>query len=227
MGEAGIDRFRIAHVLTLRRVTHSPVTVGYDRYRYNKEKTCRGRGVVTTHARSRLTPRKPMARIRRSTCIGPRVGRRVAAAATPCAARIPAGGRPTAAEPPLGAPRPAGPVPTPARERFRRDPELLANRPDRGPLRRVLILSQNGPSDQPGTIQSATPPSRWYLSATLADPKVSCVRRVPGDERASRLQRRRRSARATPRTWGLPVSRRRTRPRAPDTAPQRRAPPRR
>jgi hypothetical protein len=38
MGEAGIDRFHIAHVLNHRSVTHSTVTAIYDRYRYDKEK---------------------------------------------------------------------------------------------------------------------------------------------------------------------------------------------
>ena len=36
MGEAGVDRFHIAHVLNHRSVTHS--TAIYDRYRYDKEK---------------------------------------------------------------------------------------------------------------------------------------------------------------------------------------------
>jgi integrase len=38
MGEAGMDRFHIAHVLNHRSVTHSTVTAIYDRYRYDKEK---------------------------------------------------------------------------------------------------------------------------------------------------------------------------------------------
>lgn len=38
MGEAGVDRFYIAHVLNHRSVTHSTVTAIYDRYRYDKEK---------------------------------------------------------------------------------------------------------------------------------------------------------------------------------------------
>ena len=38
MAEAGVDRFRIAHVLNHRSVTHSSVTAVYDRYRYDKEK---------------------------------------------------------------------------------------------------------------------------------------------------------------------------------------------
>jgi integrase len=38
MGEAGIDRFHIAHVLNHRSVTHNTVTAIYDRYRYDKEK---------------------------------------------------------------------------------------------------------------------------------------------------------------------------------------------
>jgi integrase len=38
MGQAGIDRFHIAHVLNHRSVTHSTVTAIYDRYRYDKEK---------------------------------------------------------------------------------------------------------------------------------------------------------------------------------------------
>jgi integrase len=38
MGEAGVDRFDIAHVLNHRSVTHSTVTAVYDRYRYDKEK---------------------------------------------------------------------------------------------------------------------------------------------------------------------------------------------
>jgi sugar phosphate isomerase/epimerase len=38
MGEAGVDRFHIAHVLNHRSVTHSTVTAIYDRYRYDKEK---------------------------------------------------------------------------------------------------------------------------------------------------------------------------------------------
>jgi hypothetical protein len=38
MGEAGVDRFHIAHVLNHRSVTHSTVTAIYGRYRYDKEK---------------------------------------------------------------------------------------------------------------------------------------------------------------------------------------------
>jgi hypothetical protein len=38
MGEAGVDRFHIAHVLNHRSVTHSTVTAIYDRYRCDKEK---------------------------------------------------------------------------------------------------------------------------------------------------------------------------------------------
>jgi integrase len=38
MGEAGVDRFHIAHVLNHRSVTHSTVTAIYDRYRYDKKK---------------------------------------------------------------------------------------------------------------------------------------------------------------------------------------------
>jgi integrase len=38
MGEAGVDRFHIAHVLNHRSVTHSTVTAIYDRDRYDKEK---------------------------------------------------------------------------------------------------------------------------------------------------------------------------------------------
>ncbi len=38
MGEAGVDRFHIAHVLNHRSVTHKTVTAIYDRYRYDKEK---------------------------------------------------------------------------------------------------------------------------------------------------------------------------------------------
>ena len=38
MGEPGVDRFHIAHVLNHRSVTHSTVTAIYDRYRYDKEK---------------------------------------------------------------------------------------------------------------------------------------------------------------------------------------------
>jgi integrase len=38
MGEVGVDRFHIAHVLNHRSVTHSTVTAVYDRYRYYKEK---------------------------------------------------------------------------------------------------------------------------------------------------------------------------------------------
>jgi integrase len=38
MGEAGVDRFHIAHVLNHRSVTHSTVTAIYDRHRYDKEK---------------------------------------------------------------------------------------------------------------------------------------------------------------------------------------------
>jgi integrase len=38
MGETGVDRFHIAHVLNHRSVTHSTVTAIYDRYRYDKEK---------------------------------------------------------------------------------------------------------------------------------------------------------------------------------------------
>ena len=36
MGEAGVERFHIAHVLNHRSVTHSTVTAIYDRYRYDK-----------------------------------------------------------------------------------------------------------------------------------------------------------------------------------------------
>jgi integrase len=38
MGEAGVNRFHIAHVLNHRSVTHNTVTAIYDRYRYDKEK---------------------------------------------------------------------------------------------------------------------------------------------------------------------------------------------
>jgi integrase len=38
MGEAGVDRFHIAHVLNHRSVTHNTVTAIYDRYHYDKEK---------------------------------------------------------------------------------------------------------------------------------------------------------------------------------------------
>jgi len=38
MGEAGVDRFHIAHVLNHRSATHNTVTAIYDRYRYDKEK---------------------------------------------------------------------------------------------------------------------------------------------------------------------------------------------
>ena len=38
MGEAGVDRFHIAHVLNHLSVTHNTVTAIYDRYRYDKEK---------------------------------------------------------------------------------------------------------------------------------------------------------------------------------------------
>lgn len=38
MGEAGVDRFHIAHALSHRSVTHSTVTAIYDRSRYDKEK---------------------------------------------------------------------------------------------------------------------------------------------------------------------------------------------
>jgi integrase len=38
MGEAGVDRFHIAHVLNHRSVTHNTVTAIYDRYRYDREK---------------------------------------------------------------------------------------------------------------------------------------------------------------------------------------------
>ena len=38
MGEAGVDRFHIAHVPNHRSVTHSTVAAIYDRYRYDKEK---------------------------------------------------------------------------------------------------------------------------------------------------------------------------------------------
>jgi hypothetical protein len=38
MGELGVDRFHIAHVLNHRSVTHSTVTAIDDRYRYDKEK---------------------------------------------------------------------------------------------------------------------------------------------------------------------------------------------
>ena len=38
MGEAGVDRFHIAHVLNHRSVTHSTVTAIYDRSRYDKDK---------------------------------------------------------------------------------------------------------------------------------------------------------------------------------------------
>jgi len=39
MGEAGVDRFHIAHVLNHRSVTHSTVTAIYDRY-LNMWNTC-------------------------------------------------------------------------------------------------------------------------------------------------------------------------------------------
>ena len=38
MGEAGVDRFHIAHALNHRSVTHSTVTAIDDRYPYDKEK---------------------------------------------------------------------------------------------------------------------------------------------------------------------------------------------
>ena len=38
MGEAGVDRFHIAHILNHRSVTHSTVAAIYDRYHYDKEK---------------------------------------------------------------------------------------------------------------------------------------------------------------------------------------------
>jgi hypothetical protein len=38
MGEVGVDRFHIAHVLNHRSVTHSTVTAIHDRHRYDKEK---------------------------------------------------------------------------------------------------------------------------------------------------------------------------------------------
>jgi integrase len=38
MGEAGVDRFHIAHVLNHRSVTHNTVNAIYDRYRYDMEK---------------------------------------------------------------------------------------------------------------------------------------------------------------------------------------------
>jgi integrase len=47
MGECGVDRFHIAHVLNHRSVTHSTVTAIYDRYRYDKEK----RAALATWAR--------------------------------------------------------------------------------------------------------------------------------------------------------------------------------
>jgi hypothetical protein len=37
MGEAGLDRFHIAHVVNHRSVTHSTVRAIYDRYRYDEE----------------------------------------------------------------------------------------------------------------------------------------------------------------------------------------------
>ena len=38
LGEAGVDRFHIAHVLNHLSVTHNTVTAIYDGYRYEKEK---------------------------------------------------------------------------------------------------------------------------------------------------------------------------------------------
>ena len=38
MGETGVDRFHIAHVLNHRSVTHNSVTPIYGRYRYDREK---------------------------------------------------------------------------------------------------------------------------------------------------------------------------------------------
>jgi len=38
MGEAGVDRFHIAHVLNHRSVTHSTVTAIYDGYRSTTKK---------------------------------------------------------------------------------------------------------------------------------------------------------------------------------------------
>jgi hypothetical protein len=41
MSEVDVERFRIAHVLNHRSVTHSTVTATYDRYRYDKGETRR------------------------------------------------------------------------------------------------------------------------------------------------------------------------------------------
>ena len=55
MGEAGVDRFHIAHVLNHRSVTQNTVTAIYDRYRYDKEKRAAlgevGRGAVRDRGR--------------------------------------------------------------------------------------------------------------------------------------------------------------------------------
>lgn len=65
MGEAGVDRFHIAHVLNHRSVTHSTVTAIYDRYRYDKEKRAaleKWAVVIAEIVEVKPAPTKPPAR---------------------------------------------------------------------------------------------------------------------------------------------------------------------
>jgi integrase len=69
MGEAGVDRFHIAHVLNHRSVTHNTVTAIYDRYRYDKEKRAALEkwaevltGIVEVKPAPASTPAPPAAR---------------------------------------------------------------------------------------------------------------------------------------------------------------------
>jgi integrase len=65
MGEAGVDRFYIAHVLNHRSVTHSTVTAIYDRYRYDKEKRAaleKWAQVLRAIVGAKPTPKKTPAR---------------------------------------------------------------------------------------------------------------------------------------------------------------------
>jgi integrase len=69
MGEAGVDRFHIAHVLNHRSVTHSTVTAIYDRYRYDKEKRAaveRWAEVLRTIVGANPTPKKIRTRSRQA-----------------------------------------------------------------------------------------------------------------------------------------------------------------
>ena len=69
MGESGVDRFHIAHVLNHRSVTHSTVTAIYDRYRYDKEKRTALekwasvlKEIVETNPTPTVAPSRPAAR---------------------------------------------------------------------------------------------------------------------------------------------------------------------